>query len=100
MKNKTKKKGMIDFKRKVKILWNLKDSVLCLILLIALMIESIAITQRNMSQIIPKIKPIMISIYENLNCEIYSESLESAFVSLKRVAENPELVLGWCSSKS
>ena len=45
------------------------------------MIESIAITQRNMSQTMPRIKPIMVSTYETLNCEIYSESLEVAFVS-------------------
>lgn len=57
------------------------DSVLCLTLLITLMIESIATTQRNMSQTMPRIKPIMVSTYETLNCEIYSESLEVAFVS-------------------
>ena len=45
------------------------------------MIESIATTQRNMSQTMPRIKPIMVSTYETLNCEIYSGSLEVAFVS-------------------
>ena len=57
------------------------DSVLCLTLLITLMIESIATTQRNMSQTMPRIKPIMVSTYETLNCELYSGSLEVAFVS-------------------
>ena len=57
------------------------DSVLCLNLLINVIIESIPTTQRNMSQKMPRIKPIMVSTYETLNCEIYSGSLEVAFVS-------------------
>lgn len=44
-----KKERTLDFKKKAKILWNLTDSILCLILLITLMISNIAITQRNMS---------------------------------------------------
>lgn len=52
----------MDFKRKVKIFWNLRDSVLCLILLTILMISNIARMQRNINQIIPRIKPKIKSI--------------------------------------
>ncbi len=52
----------MDFKRKVKIFWNLRDSVLCLILLTILMISNIVRMQRNINQIIPRIKPKIKSI--------------------------------------
>ncbi|WP_230455590.1 hypothetical protein [Helicobacter bilis] len=57
----------MDFKRKVKIFWNLRDSVLCLILLTILMISNIARMQRNINQIIPRIKPKIKSIVSIVN---------------------------------